>query len=84
MRFCAFYLDGYEPDLIKDDDTPPNAPELTMLPLSDSPSSVGVLVRESCASGRRVTSWLHDDAFNLTAGGRDSKMSQEVEYAGAD
>jgi hypothetical protein len=83
MTFCAFYLDGYEPDLIKDDDTPPSAPELTMLPLSDSSSFGSVLVR-ACASGRRVTSRLMTRAFNLTAGGRDSKMSQGVEYAGAD
>jgi hypothetical protein len=83
MLFCAFCLDGYEPDLIKDDDTPPSAPKLTMLPLSDSPSFGSVLVR-ACASGRRVTSRLHEDAINLTVGGRDSKMSQGVEHAGAD
>ncbi len=58
MLFCAFYLDGYEPDLIKDDDTPPSAGELTMLPLPDSSSSGSVLVRASRASGRRVTSRL--------------------------
>jgi hypothetical protein len=83
MLFCAFYLDGYEPDLIKDDDTPPSARELTMLPLPDSSSSGSVLVRASKRQRPARHLAAHDDAFDLTAGGRDSKMSQGVGYAGA-
>jgi hypothetical protein len=94
MRGGVFGLDGHRPDLIKDDATPPSAPEANALEanaleerlLSVRITSFGsVFARASGASGWRVCPRIHGvDAFNLTASRRDSKMSQGVEYAGAD
>jgi hypothetical protein len=99
MRGGVFGLDGHRPDLIKDDATPPSAPEanapeanaleanaLEERLLSVRITSFGsVFARASGASGWRVCPRIHGvDAFNLTASRRDSKMSQGVEYAGAD
>ena len=63
MLFCAFYLDGYEPDLIKDDDTPPSARELTMLLLPDK------FVRQrvsSCVKRQRPARHLAVHVMQLT------------------
>jgi hypothetical protein len=94
MRGGVFGLDGHRADLIKDDATPPSALEANALEanaleerlLSVRITSFGsVFARASGASGWRVCPRIHGvDAFNLTASRRDSKMSQGVEYAGAD